>query len=135
MTTYVLSLSGDEAKAAHARHWAKVRRAKLVCVSRRAGERLAAGRDVPAACARPSADREAGDRASGTRDPQALAALLLRTLDVQDGSGVVLADFDNEAFAADVVERMAALGREVRVTGQGARLALAARLRAGFSRW
>ena len=42
----------------------------------------------------------------------------MRTLDIQDGTGVVLADFHSEEFAADVVARIAALGRAVTCTGQ-----------------
>ena len=36
MTTYVLSLTGDEEKAANATHWARFRRAKMISVSRQA---------------------------------------------------------------------------------------------------
>ena len=45
MTTYVLSLTGDEEKAANATHWAKFRRAKLISVSRKADQQTSdAGR-------------------------------------------------------------------------------------------
>ena len=128
MTTYVLSLTGDEQKAANATHWAKFRRAKLISVSRQRGE--AASPDM----AQRSTERCGTNAEPDAHDPQALAALLVRTLDVQDGMGVVLADFDNEEFAADVVARIAALGRDVTCTGQVANHAFGARLRARLSR-
>ena len=131
MTTYVLSLTGDEEKAANATHWAKFRRAKLISVSRGPRERTAA--DLPAQdsiliTAQGLADPCERQRRPGTHDPEALAALLVRTLDIQDGMGVVLADFDNEQFAADVVARIAALGRAVTCTGQVGHLSFAARV-------
>ena len=135
MTTYVLSLTGDEEKAANATHWARFRRAKMISVSRRTGERPAAdtGRDSIVIASHGSANPREASRASSTRDPEALAALLVRTLDIQDGMGVVLADFDNEDFAADVVARIAALGRAVTCTGQVANFAFSASVRARFS--
>jgi hypothetical protein len=119
MTTYVLSLTGDEEKAANATHWARFRTAKLLSVSRKPVERPAAdnaGRDSIVILEQGS-HHEPQRRPEG-HDPQALAALLVRTLDIQDGTGVVLADFDNEDFAADVVARIAALGRDVTCTGR-----------------
>lgn len=137
MTTYVLSLTGDEEKAANATHWARFRRAKLISVSRRpcgASAAAAPDKDSILITAQGSAGEcDANDRA-GTRDPEALAALLVRTLDIQDGTGVVLADFDNEEFAAAVVARIAALGRAVTCTGQVANLAFGARVWARVSR-
>ncbi len=132
MTTYVLSLTGDEEKAANATHWAKFRRAKLISVARGASERTPAdmtGKDSIAIVAQGSADQRERSRRPGTHDPEALAALLVRTLDIQDGMGVVLADFDNEEFAADVMARIAALGREVTCTGQVANFAFSAGVR------
>ena len=120
MTTYVLSLTGDEEQAANATHWAKFRRAKLLSISRNPAERASAsaGRDgIFISEHGPACERETR-RAAGTHDPEALAALLVRTLDIQDGTGVVLADFHSEEFAADVVARIAALGRAVTCTGQ-----------------
>ena len=120
MTTYVLSLTGDEEQAANATHWARFRRAKLLSISRNPGERSSrsAERDsIVISGHGPACEREAS-RATGTHDPEALAALLVRTLDIQDGTGVVLADFHSEEFAADVVARIAALGRAVTCTGQ-----------------
>lgn len=135
MTTYVLSLTGDEEKAANATHWARFRRAKMISVSRRAGERSPAdtGRDSIVIAAHGSAGRHATSRAPSAHDPEALAALLVRTLDIQDGTGVVLADFDNEEFAADVVTRIAALGRAVTCTGQLANFAFSAGVRPRLS--
>ena len=121
MTTYVLSLTGDEEKAANATYWAKFRRAKLISVSRRACGRAPAdqaARDSIIIEEHGPADPRALNRALVAQDPDALAALLVRTLDIQDGVGVVLADFSTEAFAADVVARIAALGREVTCTGR-----------------
>ena len=132
MTTYVLSLTGDEEKAANATHWAKFRRAKLILVSRKPCEApLApiAGRDSILITAQGAAGECGAGHRPGTHDPEALAALLVRTLDIQDGMGVVLADFDNEEFAADVVARIAALGRAVTCTGQLANFAFGARVR------
>ena len=136
MTTYVLSLTGDEEKAANATHWAKFRRAKLISISRNQGgpAALGSGRDsiVIAEHGRCEARESAG--ASSPNDPEALAALLVRTLDIQDGMGVVLADFDNEEFAADVVARIAALGRAVTCAGQLANFAFSAGVRRRASR-
>jgi hypothetical protein len=131
MTTYVLSLTGDEEKAANATHWAKFRRAKLISVSRRTGEAKPApvpGKDSILVTAQGRAGQCEANARPGTHDPEALAALLVRTLDIQDGMGVVLADFDNEEFAADVVSRIAALGRAVTCTGQVANFAFSARV-------
>ena len=135
MTTYVLSLTGDEEKAANATHWAKFRRARMISVSRKTGDRSPAdtGRDSIVIAAHGSAGQREASRASSTHDPDALAALLVRTLDIQDGMGVVLADFDNEEFAAAVVARIAALGRAVTCTGQVANFAFSARVRPRFS--
>ncbi len=127
MTTYVLSLTGDEEKAANATHWAKFRRAKLLSVSRNPGERASAGAGRDGIFI--SEHGAACDRATGTHDPEALAALLVRTLDIQDGTGVVLADFHSEEFAADVVARIAALGRAVTCTGQVRNFAFGLRIR------
>jgi hypothetical protein len=131
MTTYVLSLTGDEEKAANATHWAKFRRAKLISISRKPGERKAVdtGRDSIVIAEHGPADPCETNRAPYTHDPQALAALLVRTLDIQNGMGVVLADFDNEDFAADVVARIAALGRDVTCTGRLANFAFSAGVR------
>jgi len=68
-----------------------------------------------------AADPPDPHRTPVTRDPAALAALLVRTLDLQDGAGVVMADFDSEEFAAAVVARIAALGRSVTRSGDSAR--------------
>ncbi len=136
MPTYVLSLTGDEEKAANATHWARFRKAKLISVSRGAGEgRLASttGEDRIVIMAQGSTDPCEPGRRPGTHDPAALAALLVRTLDIQDGTGVVLADFDNEEFAADVVARIAALGRAVTCTGKVANFAFGARVRSLFA--
>lgn len=137
MTTYVLSLTGDEEKAANATHWARFRRAKLISVSRRPAEATDApppGTDSILITAQGRSGHCDGDTRPGMHDPQALAALLVRTLDIQDGTGVVLADFDNEEFAADVVSRIAALGRAVTCTGQVASLAFSARVWARSSK-
>ena len=130
MTTYVLSLTGDEEQAANATHWAKFRRAKLLSISRNPAERASAsGRDgIFISEHGPACERETR-RAAGTHDPEALAALLVRTLDIQDGTGVVLADFHSEEFAADVVARIAALGRAVTCTGQVKNFAFGLRVR------
>ncbi len=120
MTTYVLSLTGDEEKAADATHWATFRKARLVSISRSARERApedTAGSDRIVITGHGAVDALETRRAAVTRHPQALAALLVRTLDIQDGAGVVLADFDSEEFAADVVAHIAALGRDVRCIG------------------
>lgn len=130
MTTYVLSLTGDEEKAANATHWAKFRRARLISVSRRRGDAASADvarEDGIVGAAHGSADRHRASCMADTHDPEALAALLVRTLDIQDGMGVVLADFDSEEFAADVVARIAALGRDVTCTGRVAKFAFGAR--------
>jgi len=136
MTTYVLSLSGDEEKAANATHWARFRRAKMISVSRRGSERAAPGpdRDSIVIAAHGAGERPATSCDPATHDPAALAALLVRTLDIQDGTGVVLADFDNEEFAADVVARIAALGRRVTCTGQVRDFSFGARVRPLFAR-
>ena len=120
MTTYVLSLTGDEQKATNATHWATFRQARLVSISRGARDPASvdmAGSDNIVITGHGAVDALETRRASVTRHPQALAALLVRTLDIQDGAGVVLADFDSEEFAADVVAQIAALGRDVRCTG------------------
>ena len=136
MTTYVLSLSGDEEKAANATHWARFRRAKMISVSRQGGERAAPApdRDSIVIAAHGAGEQPATSCDPATHDPAALAALLVRTLDIQDGTGVVLADFDNEAFAADVVARIAALGRRVTCTGQVRDFSFGARVRPLFAR-
>jgi hypothetical protein len=118
MTTYVLSLAGDEERAADATRWAKLRRAKLLSISRGSGD-----------AAHGAADPLEARRRTQARDAGALAALLVRTLDLQDGTGVVVADFDSEEFAADVVARIAALGREVTFPGPLARFAFGAGIR------
>ena len=140
MTTYVLSLTGDEEKAANATHWAKFRKAKLLSISRNPCDKTATGmteRDSLVITAHGPIDLETRRaetrRAPVTRDPEALAALLVRTLDIQDGAGVVLADFDSEDFAADVVARIAALGRDVTCAGQAASFAFGAGVRARTS--
>jgi hypothetical protein len=136
MTTYVLALTGDEEKAANATHWAKFRKAKLISVSRGAKEGAPAvipGKDSIVILAHGSGDQRERSRRPGTHDPEALAALLVRTLDIQDGMGVVLADFDNEEFAADVVARIAGLGRDVTCTGQVANFAFSAGVRSRSS--
>jgi hypothetical protein len=120
MTTYVLSLTGDEEKATNATHWATFRKAKLVSISRSVRECAPvepAGSDSIVITGHGAVEPLESRRAAVTRHPQALAALLVRTLDIQDGAGVVLADFDSEEFAADVVAQIAALGRVVRCTG------------------
>ena len=122
MTRYVLSLAGDEQRAADATRWARLRRAQLLSVSRGRGDAAHGAADALAAQRRPQA-----------RDAGALAALLLRTLDLQDGTGVVVADFDSEEFAADVVARIAALGREVTRPAPVARFAFGAGIRRRFS--
>jgi hypothetical protein len=131
MTTYVLSLTGDEEKAANATHWARFRRARMISVSRNPAGRSAAGTgtDSIVIAAHGAADRGETSRAASAHDPAPLAALLVRTLDIQDGTGVVLADFDNEEFAADVVARIAALGRAVTCTGKVSNFAFGARVR------
>jgi hypothetical protein len=132
MTTYVLSLAGDEEKAANATHWASFRRAKLISVSREPREETPVDlppQDSIVVVAQGSAERRERNRRPYARDPGALAALLVHTLDIQDGMGVVLADFDNEEFAADVVARIAALGRQVTCTGQVANFSFSARVR------
>ena len=120
MTTYMLALAGDEAKAAH---WAGLREARLLSVSR-----------PPRGSAMVDAETLDADRAPVTRDPAALAALLVHTLDVQDGAGVVLADFDSEEFAADVVFRITALGRRVTWPGRLTRFGLGWIVRSPFAR-
>ena len=137
MTTYVLSLTGDEEKAANATHWATFRKAKLVSISRRTPERppaAATGKDSIVVTAHGELDPLAAERAAATRHPQALAALLVRTLDIQDGAGVVLADFDSEEFAADVVAQIAALGRDVKCPGRASKFAFSAAVRSRVAR-
>jgi hypothetical protein len=137
MTTYVLSLTGDEEKAANATHWARFRKAKLISVSRTPRERTpeeVAGRDGMVITAHGPVDPPGSRHASAARDPAALAALLVRTLDIQNGAGVVLADFDSEEFAADVVARIAALGRDVTCPGYAASFAFGTSVRARTSR-
>jgi hypothetical protein len=132
MTTYVLSLTGDEEKAADATHWATFRKARLVSVSRRPREWAAidaAGSDSIVITAHGPIAPLDPRQAAVTRHPHALAALLVRTLDIQDGAGVVLADFDSEEFAADVVAEIAALGRDVSCPGQARSFAFGARVR------
>jgi hypothetical protein len=80
-------------------------------------------------------DPLAADRARVTRDPAALAAYLVRTLDLQDGAGVVMADFDSEEFAAAVVARIAALGRRVTGPGKTSRFAFGSVVRPRFTRF
>ena len=135
MTTYVLSLTGDEEKAANATHWARFRRAKLISVSRRGGERTSAdtGRDSIVIASHGAGEQRATSCNPATHDPAALAALLVRTLDIQDGAGVVLADFDSDQFAADVVSEIAALGREVVCPGRASKFAFG--LRVGSGSW
>ena len=111
MATYMLALTGDEKRTANAARWARFGKTRLLSISR------------PARGTAPSEQGEAA-RAPVARDPGALAALLLHTLDAQDGAGVVLADFDSEEFAADVVARIAALGRRVTRPGQSSRFNL-----------
>ena len=129
MTTYVLSLTGDEEKAANATHWATFRKAKLVSISRSphdAPPADTAGGDNIVVTGHGAIDPLETRHASVTRHPHALAALLVRTLDIQDGAGVVLADFDSEEFAADVVAQIAALGRHVKYAGQARNFAFSA---------
>ncbi len=132
MTTYVLSLTGDEEKAANATHWATFRKAKLVSISRSTRERSPAdmtGGDSIVITGHGCVDQLDSRCASVTRHPQALAALLVRTLDIQDGAGVVLADFDSDEFAADVVAQIAALGRDVKCAGRASSFAFSAGVR------
>ena len=136
MTTYVLSLSGDEEKAANATHWATFRKARLVSVSRKTCDlppAAAASKDSIVITAYGAVDPLEAQRAAATRHPQALAALLVRTLDIQDGAGVVLADFESDQFAADVVSEIAALGREVICPGRASKFAFGSRV--GSSPW
>jgi len=129
MTTYVLSLTGDEEKAANATHWAKFRKAKFVSISRDAGPRPPAnapGQDGIVVVAHGAADQAETPRNPVQGGPEALAALLVRTLDIQDGMRVVLAHFDCEDYAADVVAHIAALGREVVCSGKAASYAFSA---------
>ena len=132
MTTYVLSLTGDEEKAANATHWAHFRKAKLISISRGTSEQRATdatARDSIVITAHGAIEQRDTRHASVTRHPHALAALLVRTLDIQDGAGVVLADFDSEEFAADVVAEIAALGRDVCCSGRAANFAFSAGVR------
>ena len=131
MTTYVLSLDGDEEKAANATHWATFRKARMVSVSR--GPRETAADATPADSIVITGHGPL-DELSVTRHPQALAALLVRTLDIQDGAGVVLADFDSDEFAADVVAQIAALGRAVKCPGRASKFAFSAGVRLRSSR-
>ena len=131
MTTYVLSLTGDEEKAVNATHWATFRKARLVSISRRTPgmpPAAGAGKDSIVVTAHGEVDPLDAERAAATRHPQALAALLVRTLDIQDGAGVVLADFDSEQFAADVVAEIAALGRDVVCPGRASAFAFGSRV-------
>ena len=137
MTTYVLSLTGDEEKAANATHWATFRKARMVSISRSVREKPAAdlaGTDSIVITGHGPLDQVDTRCASVTRHPQALAALLVRTLDIQDGAGVVLADFDSEQFAADVVNAIAALGREVKCPGRASKFAFGAAVRSRVAR-
>ena len=132
MTTYVLSLTGDEEKAANATHWAKFRKARFVSVSRGPGPRppaAAEGQDGIVVVAHGAADQAETPRHPVQGGPEALAALLVRTLDIQDGMRVVLAHFDCEDYAADVVAQIAALGREVTCPGKAAGYAFSAGVR------
>jgi hypothetical protein len=131
MTTYMLALSGDEQRAAEASRWASLRNARLLSVSRPL--RASAG-DGSVVAAHGAGEPLDADRARVTRDPAALAALLVRTLDLQDGAGVVMADFDSEEFAAAVVARIAALGRRVTWPGKTSRFAFGSVVRPRFSR-
>jgi hypothetical protein len=129
MTTYVLSLTGDEEKAANATHWAKFRKAKFVSISRDPGPRPPAnapGQDGIVVVAHGATDQVETPRNPVQGGPEALAALLVRTLDIQDGMRVVLAHFDCEDYAADVVAQIAALGREVVCSGKAANYAFSA---------
>lgn len=136
MTTYMLALAGDEERAANAAHWASFRDARLLSVSRPLREMAdRAGCDGSAATAHGLLDPLAADRARVTRDPAALAALLVRTLDLQDGAGVVMADFDSEEFAAAVVARIAALGRRVTRPAKTSRFAFGSVVRPRFPRF
>ena len=131
MTTYVLSLTGDEEKAANATHWATFRKARMVSISRSVRENPApdlAGTDSIVITGHGPVDQLDASCASLTRHPKALAALLVRTLDIQDGAGVVLADFDSEQFAADVVAEIAALGRDVVCPGRASNFAFGSRV-------
>jgi hypothetical protein len=135
MTTYMLALAGDEERATDAAHWASFREARLLSVSRPLHEMAnrSEGGGIVATSHAPL-DPLAADRARVTRDPAALAAYLVRTLDLQDGAGVVMADFDSEEFAAAVVARIAALGRRVTWPGKTSRFAFGSVVRPRFSR-
>ena len=129
MTSYVLSLTGDEEQAANATHWAKYRKATFVPMSRGTGQAAstdATGRDGFVIVAHGSADQAEMRRNPVKAAPEALAALLVRTLGIQDGMRVVLANFDCEDYAADVATQIAALGRDVSCTGQAADFAFSA---------
>jgi len=129
MTTYVLSLTGAEERAANATHWATFRKARLVSVSRSArGGALvdAVPADNIVVTGHGPVDSPGASGGARGLHPQALAALLVRTLDIQDGAGVVLADFDSDDFAAAVVAQIAALGRTVRCAGRAANFAFSA---------
>jgi len=126
MTTYMLALGGDDQRLAEASRWAGLRNARLLSVSRPSRTRAYDGSVV---AAHGAVDPLDAGRAGVTRDPAALAALLVRTLDLQDGAGVVMADFDSEEFAAAVVARIAALGRRVTRPGTSARSAWASVVR------
>ena len=137
MTTYVLSLTGDEEKAANATHWATFRKARMVSISRSVLENPVpelAGTDSIVITGHGPVDPLDASCASLTRHPKALAALLVRTLDIQDGAGVVLADFDSEEFAADVVAQIAALGRDVKCPGRASKFAFSAAVRSRVAR-
>jgi len=120
----MLALSGDDRRTAEASRWASLRNARLLSVS---GPPRMRAYDGGVIATQGAADLVDADRARVARDPAALAALLVRTLDLQDGAGVVMADFDSEEFAAAVVARIAALGRSVTRPGKGARWRFAAR--------
>ena len=128
MTMYMLSLAGDEQRTPDATHRPSLGKATLVSVSRSPGLDTT-GRDGTVGTAHRAVDRPETKDAAGAPNPGALAALLVRTLDLQDGAKVVLADFDSEEFAADVVAQIAALGRDVKCTGRASNFAFSAGVR------
>ncbi len=135
MTTYMLALTGDEERVANATHWASFRKATLLSVSRPPRETAARSEcDSIVVTAHGALDAADAQGAWVTRDPGALAALLVRTLDIQDGAGVVMADFDSEEFADAVVARIAALGRRVTCPGKTSRFAFSSIVRARAAR-
>ena len=117
MTMYMLSLAGGEQRTPDATHRASFGQATRVSVSRSPGVDTT-GRDGTVGTVHGAVDRPATKDTAGAPNPGALAALLVRTLDIQDGAKVVLADFDSEELAAEVVAEIAALGREVTCNGQ-----------------